>query len=141
MPTTPAYTFSNNPCTPIYNARGAKVQNVKLANSLTLVKGTVLGQITASGLWTNYLTGSSDGSQTAKVILQYDTATDASGNHTIGAAVGGGPQGEVAAAAPVLMSGYFRTVDLTGLDAGAITSLGRLVSGSLADGVLVVYGD
>jgi hypothetical protein len=137
MPTAATHTYGNNAFQAIYNGRDAKAQPCKFGVSLTLVKGTVVGQITATGLWKAYANGAVDGSEVAKGILQYDLTTDASGNHTLG----GGSQGETQQTAPVLMSGYFRTSEMTGLDAAGITDLGKLVSGSLADGILCVTGD
>jgi hypothetical protein len=137
MPTAALNTFGNNACQAIYNGRDAKVQHVKFGVSLTLAKGTVVGQITATGLWKAYANGSADGSEVAKGVLQYDLTTDASGNHTLG----GGNQAETQLSAPVYFSGCFRTTELTGLDAAGVTDLGKIISGTVADGILVVTGD
>jgi len=136
MPTAALNVFPGNPCQAIYSGREAKAQTVKFGPGITVAKGTVMGQITASGLWIAYLTGASDGSQTARAISQYDVVVDGSGNHTIG----GGDLGWTEVGAPVYLNGLFRTTELVGLDAGAVTSLGRLVSGSVADGILAMNG-
>jgi hypothetical protein len=115
---------------PVYNPHHAKADHVKLPPNVTYAKGTVLGQITATGVFTAYATGAADGSQVAKRILQYDVATDANGYVAIG------DQGEKSPTTPAWFCGTFKTSELTGLDAGAVTSLGRLISGSVTDGIL-----
>lgn len=133
MPTAAFDTYTGGPLTPFFRPELASVQNVKLPNSTTLVKGTVLGEITASpGSFKAYATGNVDGSQIPKAVLQYDVTVDASGNHTWG----GGQLGETRPYAPVYFAGFFSTLDLTGFDAGASTAAGwRMVSGTVADGV------
>jgi Bacteriophage lambda head decoration protein D len=137
MPTTPLHTYSNQALTPLYDAARAKLINVKLPVSVTLARGTVLGELTASpGTAKAYNNANADGSEVAKFVLQYDVATDAAGNVSIG----GGDWGWTQPTAPVFLSGYFRSTELTGLDAPGVTDLGRIVSGSLADGVLLITG-
>jgi len=136
MPTAALNTYPANPCQSIYAGRNAKAQTVKFGNSATYAKGTVMGQITATGLWIAYTSGAVDGSQVAKGICQYDVVTDGSGNHTIG----GGDLGWTEVGAPVLFNGLFRTTELTGLDATSASALGRLISGSVSDGILAVNG-
>lgn len=111
----------------------AEQQRIKLGNSLTLVKGTLMGQITATGLWIAYLAGAVDGSQNPRCVLTYDATTDASGNVTLG----GGQQGATYLDAPAYFSGDFNAADLTGLDATALTN-GKWVQlwGSITTGVI-----
>lgn len=137
MPTTATNTYGNQGIAPLYDSRGAKQHHLKFGNSLTIVKGTVVGQITATQLWAAYNNANADGSEVAKGIAAYDFTTDAGGVVTLG----GGEQGERQQTAPVFMSGYFRTSELTGLDAAGVADLGKLVSGTVADGVLCVTGD
>jgi Bacteriophage lambda head decoration protein D len=133
VPTTPTNTFSAVGLEPYFDPEGAKLYNVKLPNSVTLLKGTLLGELTASpGTFKTYANANADGSEVAKAILQYDVSVDSSGNHM----VGGGEHGETLKYAPAYFAGTFRTTELVGLDAPALTDLGRLISGSLADGVL-----
>jgi hypothetical protein len=137
MPTSPLNVYPANPCQAIYGGRYAEAQTLKFANSLTVVKGTVVGIITASGLVAPYLSTNSDGTQVAKGISQYDVTTDVNGLHTIA----GGELGATYAGAPVLFSGDYQTSELTGLDAGAVANLGRLVSGTVAGpGILALIG-
>jgi hypothetical protein len=133
MPTAAFDTYTGGPLAPWIRPELASVQNVKLPNSTTVVKGTVLGEVTATpGLFKPYATGNVDGTQVPKAVAMYDVVIDASGNHVWG----GGQLGESRPYAPVYLAGYFRTTDLTGFDAGASTAAGwRLVSGSAADGV------
>jgi len=135
MPTTAQNTFSNQGLVPFMDPEQALSYHVKLPNSATVAKGTIIGEITASpGNYKAYASGSSDGSQIPKAITAYDVVVDSSGNHTIG----GGSQGETSLTAPAYFAGTFRTTDLTGLDATAITNSPswRLISGSTADGIL-----
>jgi Bacteriophage lambda head decoration protein D len=137
VPTTAKHSFSAQGLTPLYRANDAIQIHVRLAASLTLARGTVLGELTATpGTFKPYANANADGSETAKAILAYDVTTDASQNVTLG----GGEHGETQPSAPVFIKGYFRTTELTGLDAPAVTDLGRITSGSLADGVLCVTG-
>lgn len=80
----------------------------------------------AGGFFTNYNDSLSDGTQTARSLLEYDTVVDEYGRHT----VGGGEFGEFSLCAPVYITGHFRTADLTGIDAAAVVDLGRLVRGT-----------
>jgi hypothetical protein len=137
MPTTATNTYGNQGIAPLYDSRGARQHHLKFGNSLTIAKGTVIGQITATGLGAAYNNANADGSEVAKGIAAYDFTTDASGVVTLG----GGEQGERQQTAPVFMSGYFKTSELTGLDAAGVADLGKLVSGTVADGVLCVTGD
>jgi Bacteriophage lambda head decoration protein D len=134
MPATAQNVYGNQGVVPIYD-RGLKAQQhrVKLGVSLTLVKGTLLGQITATGLWRAYASGNADGSQNPKAVLSYDTTTDAAGLHTIG----GGQQGETYLDCPAFFSGEFYAGDLTGLDSTAVTN-GKFMQlwGDLTTGVI-----
>lgn len=129
-------TFNNAGLTPLYDANEAKQLPRKFSPSLTVAKGTVVGQISATGLWDVYDDGDATGLEVARGIAAYDFTTDGDGNHIIG----GGEQGEKQQTAPVFFCGTFRTTELTGLDAAAVADLGKLISGSVADGVLVVTG-
>ena len=81
-----------------------------------------------------------DGRQTAKGILMFPSATDASGNITQGTASGGGYHGETLQNTPMWMMGFFRTNDCVGLTDAAIAQMGRLVEGSIAAGGVFSIG-
>jgi hypothetical protein len=90
------------------------------------------------GTYAAYAAGNTDGSQNAKAILKYPCATDAYGNVTLGTTAGGGEWGQAYSYAQVYFTGFFRCQDLVGLDAGAATALGGLVSGTVTNGILEV---
>ena len=94
----------------------ARVIEVKIPASTTIAKGTVLGQ-------------------TAVAIMMYDVISDASSNIFLGNVASGDTPLSVV---PAYRKGSFKTSELTGLDAAGITDLGRLVQGTLADGILQV---
>jgi len=81
---------------------------ISTAVSAKIVKGTVMGKISASGLYIPYLTGASDGSETALGILvdDYDPTVSAD-------------QNDLRLAASMYIHGSFVEANLTGLDAGA----------------------
>jgi hypothetical protein len=136
MPTAAYDTYTGAKLEPFYSPELAKIYNVKLPNSTTLAKGTCLGELTATpGSFKAYATGNADGSETMKAILVYDVTVDASGNHTWG----GGVLGDARPYAPAYFAGYFKTTDLTGLDAaGVADAVSRIINGSVADGVLAL---
>lgn len=93
-------------------------------------QGTVLGQITMSGLFAEYATANMDGTQTARAILEYACHVSPTGEITLP-----GEWGGTVPAAPVYIAGYFRTEELTGLDSGGIGDLaGRLTEGDTSTG-------
>jgi hypothetical protein len=138
MPTAASNTYSANRIVPVYDPDEAPRINVKLAASQVIAKGTVMGETTATpGLFKPYASGNADGTQIPKGILEYDCATDAAANITFGGVAGAGTFGETHLVAPLYIGGYFKTTELTGLDANAIAVLqAAFVSGVLADGVI-----
>lgn len=136
MPTASVVDFwpAGSRLTPFINPEEAmaSMQHVKLPASVTYAAGTVLGEVTATpGLYKAYATGNSDGSQNARVILEYKCVTDASGN------INTDEWGVGQLTAPVFTTGWFKTEDLVGLDAGAVTGLGgSLVEGTVTSGLL-----
>jgi hypothetical protein len=139
MPTAAANTWGNAKLQPFYDAVGAKEIHVALGASLTLARGTVLGELTATpGEFKAYATGNADGSETAKAILAYDVVTDASKNITVS---GWGEWGVTRKTCPAFISGYFKTTELTGLDAAGMVDFGgHMVSGTVADGIVCLPG-
>jgi hypothetical protein len=94
----------------------------------------------ASGALEPYNSANSDGSQIPIGILAVEVATDPQGNVTFGPLPNGNGFGAVRHVAPVAIAGYFQTSDLTGLDANAVSKLGRLIDGTTSSGVLCVTG-
>lgn len=138
MPTTATTTWSaSNRLDAIFEADDVHVLNVQLTASTTYAKGTVLGEITATpGVYKAYASGAGDGSQTPKGLLQYGCTTDASGNITLI-----GEQGATQKHAPMIMpgGGIFKTSELVGMDANAVTKLGAtLAQGDLTSGILAL---
>jgi len=134
MPASAANTFTT-PLQPMYEPEEAYQIHVKLPNSGTVAKGTILGEITASpGNFKAYASGSSDGSQNPRAILAYDVTVDGSGNHSYA----GADQGVTYPSAPAFISGYFSCADLTGLDATALTNrtAWALINGTTSAGCL-----
>lgn len=85
----------------------------------------------AGGYAAQYLAGNSDGTQVAKRVLKYPSATNfmgqvVQGDSMLMAAAGVMPN----RGAPAYFQGVFRCSDLPGLDAGAVTNLGKLITGS-----------
>jgi hypothetical protein len=141
MPTTAAATFGYGRVDPFRKPEDALVRNVNLKASTVFAAGTIIGEITASaGTYGPYATGNVDGTQNAVAILQYACATDASSNITFGSVAGQSEWGVTSKSAPAYFSGDFRTEDLVGLDAGAVTKLGRLIQGTTTAGELIVTG-
>lgn len=87
-----------------------------------------------------YASGNSDGSQIPRAIAKFTVTTDVQGKITLGPQVGGGQWGEVEASAPAYFSGTFKTEDLIGLDANALTvwTRAQLLTGTIASGILRV---
>lgn len=92
----------------------------------------VTGTSGPAGTFKAYTAGASDGSQAPKCILAYDCVTDASGNITWG----GSEFGQTRKSAPAYFQGTFRTDEIVGLDAAALTALGgHLVNGTVGFGI------
>jgi hypothetical protein len=139
MPTTASTIYTGGGLVPFY-PNDARRHNVKLPASVVYAKGTVLGELTATpGTFKAYASGNADGSQTPKAILEYDCATDAGGNVTLGGAAGSQWGGTIPAA-PAFFQGAFATGDLVGLDATALTNNNawKLLNGTVSSGVLLL---
>jgi hypothetical protein len=92
---------------------------------------TVTGTAGPAGTYKAYTAAATDGSQIPKVILAYAASTDASGNITWG----GQDFGETRKSVPAYISGTFRTEEIVGLDANAMTVMGaRLLNGTIGTG-------
>jgi hypothetical protein len=133
VPTSATNAYTAQPFNPIYSPETAKAQHIAFGASLTLTKGTVIGIKTADSKAYAYNNGNADGTEVAKGILIYDVTTDGSGNVTLG---GGGLLAPTFKTAPYWYTGTFKTSEMTGLDAAGVADLGRLISGTAADGIL-----
>jgi hypothetical protein len=144
MPTTPLMTFGAGRVDPLKSPDEVIVEVIGLKASTTFAAGTLVGEITASaGTYGPYATGNVDGTQNPTHILMYACVTDASGNVSLGSGglvAGATEWGQTQKGAPAYASGEFATQDLVGLDAGAVTKLGRLVQGTVTAGRILVYG-
>jgi len=98
---------------------------------------TTTGTTGTPGVFKAYAAGNTDGSQVPKLILVYPVTTDASGNITFGTATGGGEFGQTYKSCPAYENGVFKTTDLAGLDANAVTVMGAMLTdGTLASGTI-----
>jgi len=102
------------------------------------VAHTTLG--VANGAMEPYASGATDGSQTPIGILVVEVSTDTQGDVTYGPLPTGNGFGAIRHVAPIAISGYFNTADLTGLDTNAVSKLGRLIEGTTSVGVVCVTG-
>ncbi len=102
------------------------------------------GQAGSNGTFKACLSSATDGSATAKAVLEFMAATDSSSNITLGGASGGGDkqQFSVGNTVSAFVSGTFRCEDLQQtagagqLTAAAAASLGRITQGSVTSGLL-----
>src|SRR5262245_2331345 len=134
MPATFIDSYSCQQLDPVL-AHGQKPEFItaKLVSSVTYARGTVLGQITATGLFRNYTSGAVDGSQIPKALLAMDCVVDGSGNISIG----GASQDALSQTAPAYSGGDFRCAELVGFDAAGLTNSGwKLLFGDVSTGVL-----
>lgn len=82
--------------------------------------------------------GGSAGLDVARCIISYECTTDSAGNITLGAYAQEGYAGEVFPDVPAWHAGVFDTKELVGLTATMVPQLGRLTSGTVADGHLAI---
>ncbi len=130
-------TFTLGGLEPFINPHAARTMAVPLVPSATLVAGTILGEVSASGKFDAYGDSGSGGLDTARVILKYDCKTDADGNIWLGDSIGDLAEAEVVT--PVYYVGDFRVGDLTGLTAAAVADLGRLIKGAFNDDEAILH--
>jgi hypothetical protein len=116
---------------PFERPNEAVTESVPFGVSLTIARGTVIAIKTSDKKWYAYADGNSDGTEVARGIAMYDFTTDSNGKVTIA-----NESLVKYDTAPIYKAGTFRTTELTGLDAAAVADLGRIVGGSVADGVL-----
>lgn len=137
MPTTHQHIWPmDNRLDPLFNQAGNPLINVKLAPSLTLARGTILGELSgaSAGTYAAYASGNTNGTQTPKLILAYESTSDASNNVTMGPA---NDQGLTYPYALAYGGGTFKCEDLTGLDANALSVMqAHLLRGTLSAGIV-----
>lgn len=144
MPTAPIDSWGMGRLDPFMRPEEASEIPVNLIASTSFAAGTLLGELTATpGTFKAYASGNADGSQLPKAVLRHACVTDASGNITYGSSITAGQTMDGPAVASkvtdAFISGFFKTTDIIGLDAGAVTALGaRIVSGTLANGIIVI---
>jgi hypothetical protein len=82
--------------------------------------------------------GGAAGLDVARCIISYACTTDSAGNITLGEYAQEGYAGEVFPDVPAWHAGVFDTKELVGLTATMVPQLGRLTSGTVADGQLAI---
>jgi hypothetical protein len=135
MPTTASVTFNAaNRLDPIFNYEDATQTSVALATG-TYAKGTVLGEVAATpGTYGAYAAAGTGGLNTARALLVYGCTVAANGDITLM-----GEFGQVRRTVPVFIGGgaFYKTSELVGLDAAAVTQLGgSLTEGTVTAGIL-----
>lgn len=93
----------------------------------------------ANGSVNAYNSGNSDGTEIPIGIAQVTATTDIFGNSFYGTQGSGMEFQQSKLTTPILIRGYFNTSTLVGLDSNAVSKFGRLVSGTLSNGVLEVF--
>jgi hypothetical protein len=146
MPTNPTDSWGMGRLDPYMEPDEAGELPINLIASTTFAAGTLLGELTSTpGTFKAYASGNVDGSQSPKLVLRHACVTDAAGFITYGSSITAG-QGQDGATIPSKVTdafycGIFKTTDIVGLDAGAVTALGaRIISGTLANGIIAIPG-
>lgn len=134
MPTSATLSFSQDRIQPARAPETAVPHNYALVSG-TYAKGTLIGRVTATGYYGPYNDAASDGTETARAILEYACTVDSSHNVTIGSS---SEWGQTLPTAPCYIGGYFACEDIPNLNADAVTDLGRIVEGNITTGILRV---
>jgi hypothetical protein len=109
---------------------------VRLPPDASYPRGTVLAErADRPGVFRPYRGGAADGTGVAKLLLEFDCATDGQGDVTQGS-LAAGSAGVTFPTASAFFAGTFPTQELVGLDAQAASQLGSLVEGDLTAGLL-----
>lgn len=113
-----------------------------VADGTLLTGGTPTVAITTTtapvgvGLWGKYDDNASDGREVAKSISRWAFRTDNAGRVIFGSADAHPIAGDYHLTAEAWFDGEFKTTDLIGLDANGAADLGRIIMGTVTDGVL-----
>lgn len=94
-------------------------------NPTVTIAHTTPGRATG-GMFGPYDDTQSNGLEVARALLSKKTSVNTFGEII----VGGGRWGEKSFSADAYFGGFFRTADLTGLDANGVADLGRLITGT-----------
>jgi hypothetical protein len=116
---------------PLYPGQACRTK-VRLPANIAYRRGTVLMErISQPGVYYAY-----DGSYQAKLLLEFDCATDANGQITQGSLTFGS-NNVLVPKASAFWTGTFNTQELVGLDDQALHQLrGTLNAGNLSNGIL-----
>lgn len=114
--------FSNDKLEPYLFPEDARVISVKFAASKTLVKGQLVAETAADGLWDDYATGGAGGLEIAKGVVVRSFVTDSAGKVYYGTSTAT-EHSEFELTALVYVAGTFKVSDLVGYDAGALADL------------------
>lgn len=120
-------TISNAGLQPAMFPETALMTAARLAPSLTLAAGTVLGKVTASGFLAAYNDANVDGTQVAVAILKHDVKTDANGRVFLVSGTTAAVETDTIKSqqtAAVFICGTFDPADVIGEDAAALTDFG-----------------
>ena len=82
---------------------------------------------TLGGAFGSYDDAQTDGTNIARGVVQFATTVTPDGKHYNGTDL----TGYNLWCAPIFVAGYFRTADLTGIDAAGVTDLGRITHGAV----------
>lgn len=104
------------------------VNNMTSGTAATLAIAHTTPGRAVGGEYRAYDDALADGTNIAKCVLQYDTTVTPNGKHYLY----GDKTSRADLSAPVYIKGYFRTADLTGIDAAAVADLGRIVEGAIS---------
>ncbi|MDE2127918.1 MAG: hypothetical protein KGJ62_15160 [Armatimonadetes bacterium] len=141
MPTTAAAILDLRGLQPWSDPFLARLADVKIAPSVILASGVVLGELTAQpGTYGAYGAQHIDGTQIPKGILAYDVQTDAGGSISLtGLVAPFGVPAPTVQSVGMYYTGVFACSELTGMDANALAVLGgHLISGDLTSGVVCI---
>lgn len=97
------------------------------ATTATLSIAHTTGGRAANGLYRAYDDAQTDGTNIARCALRDATVVTPDGRHYTGTTAVGGADWSCVA----WFKGYFRTADLTGIDAAAVTDLGKIFQGAV----------
>ncbi len=90
-----------------------------------------------NGAWGPYDDSASDGRQVARAILRHACSVEPNGRVSLARTQGGSEHGStLASASAAFAGGIWETSKIAGVDANAIADLGRLISGTTANGLL-----
>lgn len=135
-------TYPRNILEPAVPGAPAWRKAVNLKPSTTFKRGLAIAESTATpGQFAPYNAAGSDNEPNPTALCPFDCSTDASGNITIGATAD--PAGYTVPTVDAWFGGVFNTADLvkaagTALDATCAGKLGKLVKGTLTNGLIVL---